>query len=451
MRARTALACVLVTATLMLLVGCTLAPPPTAAPRATSVPSQLPTPASAPGSTPEPTPTSVPEATLAPTELPAPSAVPGPTQASPATAPPTPSPAANAGPTRTPRPTIPTFPTLTPIRAPTTTPPTATPLPTLSPEAVAATEALVQDWIHNRSYLVSFLLSLKQTWPEASALLEGLPWVQDGIGNPASGGVSWEAAVVSNLWDYWRLGPTGQELVFSILNKPWMQGEMSFAEARVLGNLREVLRKDPEVAKRLLQMPFLDSVDGNHEYQMISMVESYMFSDSSVLDGILSSPVFDGTLTDDHAPELLLIRHERLLPEAVAEIRALPWVQGGTNLSEWEEISGLIDLALKSDVFFRAAMDSLGVQDGISREELTSLNSLIYARRHLVGQYNTEVAAVEGLPWLLDGVNRTEWDGALALLQLALADNAAFWSTIDSNWVQDGVIEDEVRMISSLA
>ena len=198
-------------------------------------------------------------------------------------------------------------------------------------------------------------------------------------------------------------------------------------------------------------MPFLDSVDGNHEYQMIGMIESYLFSDSSGLDGLLSSPVFDGTLTDDHAPELLLIRHELLLSDAVAAIRALPWVRDGTNLSEWEEVSGLIDLALKSDVFFRAAMDSLGVQDGFSRDELTSLNSLIYARRQLVGQYITEVAAVEGLPWLLDGVNRTEWDGALALLQLARADITTFWSTIDSEWVQDGVTEDEVRMISSLA
>ena len=235
-----------------------------------------------------------------------------------------------------------------------------------------------------------------------------------------------------------------------MLNKPWMHGEISYEEVRVLGNLREVLRKDPEVAKRLLQMPFLDSVDGSHEYQMISMIESYLFSDSSVLDGLLSSPVFDGTLTDDHAPEFLLIRHEQLLSEAVAAIRALPWVQDGTNLSEWEEVSGLVDLALKSDVFFRAAMDSLGVQDGFSLDELTSLKSLIYARRQLVGQYVTEVAAVEGLPWLSDGVNRTEWDGALALLQLAHADITAFWSTIEADWVQDGITADEVRTISSL-
>ena len=439
MRVETALASVLAAATMIALVGCTLAPPPTAPPRATSVPTLLPTPAVAPMATPEPTLTSVPEATLTPT------------QASPATAPPTPSPAANIGPTRTPRPTIPPFPTLTPIRAPTTTPPTATPLPTLSPEAVAATEALVPEWVRNRSDLVSFLLSLKRTLPNASALLEGLPWVQDGIGNPASGVVSWEVTFVFGLSDYWRLGPTGQELLFSILNKPWMHGEISYEEVRVLGNLLKVLRKDPYVTHRLLQMPFLDSVDGNHEYQMISMIESYLFSDSSVLDGLLSSPVFDGTLTDDHAPELLLIRHEQLLSEAVAAIRALPWVQDGTNLSEWEEVSGLIDLALKSDVFFRAAMDSLGVQDGFSLDELTSLKSLIYARRQLVGQYITEVAAIERLPWLLDGVNRTEWDGALALLQLAREDITTFRSTIDSDWVQDGVTEDEIRMISSLA
>ena len=78
-------------------------------------------------------------------------------------------------------------------------------------------------------HLTSFLLSLKQTSPEASALLESLSWVQDGIGNPASGVGSWEVAVVLGLSDYWRLGPTGQELLLQYTEQALDAGRNEFA------------------------------------------------------------------------------------------------------------------------------------------------------------------------------------------------------------------------------
>ena len=174
MRVEQALASVLVAATLMALVGCTLAPPPTAAQKATPTPAELPThPASPTVAEDSPT-AAAQEATPAPTELPVPTAVPEPTLAPASRASPSPRPT-ETGPTRTPKPTIPPFPTLTPI-VPTTTPlPTSTPLPTLSPEAVAATEALVPEWVRNRSALISFLLSLKRTWPECIGIAREPP------------------------------------------------------------------------------------------------------------------------------------------------------------------------------------------------------------------------------------------------------------------------------------
>ena len=316
---------------------------------------------------------------------------------------------------------------------------------------MADTEDLIPGWVENRSELTSFLLSLKRTWPEASALFESLGWVRDGIGNPSSGLGLLEVDVVSNLRDYWILGPTGQELVLSLLSKPWMQDNVSFEEAGVVTYLGDVLRKNSVAASLLLQMPFLDSVDGDYEPRMIDMIDSIMFSDTSAFQRLLSRPEFVGGITDDHAAEIALIRFERSEPESGAAIRALQWVQDGTSVSDYEEVIALIDLARRSDVFFRAAMTSLGLQDGISEHELTPLQSLSYARRQLVWNHPDAVNAIEALPWLLDGVNRTEWDGALALMNLGREDITAFWSTIESDWVQDGITEDEVGMISSLA
>ena len=197
-------------------------------------------------------------------------------------------------------------------------------------------------------------------------------------------------------------------------------------------------------------MPFLESVDGEHESRIVDYIRSMTFPDTSAVQRLLSSPEFAGGITDDHAPEIALIRLERFEPEAVAEIRALPWVQDGTNLSDWDHVTGLIYLAWTSDLFFRAAVDSTWVRDGLSPDELTSINSMYWAWLRLEQADSDAVAAVDELPWLLDSVNRLEWDGALALIDLGLSDITAFWSAIESDWVQDGISADEVGMISSL-
>ena len=199
-------------------------------------------------------------------------------------------------------------------------------------------------------------------------------------------------------------------------------------------------------------MPFLDSVEGKLESRISYLVSLMLYRDSTALQRLLSSEDFDEGITDDHAIALELIVLESEDPEMAAAIDVLPWIQDGTDLSDWEEVNGLTTLAKRSDVFFRAAMDSLEVQDGISPDELIVIQALIRAHELLLWEEEEDaVASVEALPWLLDGVDRLELDGALALMNLGLEDITAFWSAIESDWVQDGVTADEVRMISSLA
>ena len=349
-----------------------------------------------------------------------------------------------------PPPTETATPTGTP--APTVTPlPTRTPLPTLSPEAVATTEALVPGWVENRSELTSFLLSLKQIWPEASALLESLEWVQDGIGNSTSGRDILEVDLVSTLRDFWGLGPTGQEVVLGLLGKPWMQDNVAGEESRVVDSLWHIFRGNSVASMRLVQMPFLDTVDGVFETRTLSLVNRMLYDDRWALQNLLSNQEFADGITDDHVTALELINFERFDQQAAAAIRALPWIQDGTDASDLALVHELIDLSGISELFFQAALDLPLVKDGLSQDEFMALDSFTRDRRNLGTVDSEAAAAIEALPWLLDGVNRTEWDGALALMNLRLANITAFWSAIETGWVQDGITADEVRMISSLA
>ena len=198
-------------------------------------------------------------------------------------------------------------------------------------------------------------------------------------------------------------------------------------------------------------MPFLDTVESQLEARIGYLVSYMLYRDSTALQTLLSTEGFDGGIAEDHVIGLELIVLEYKDPEIAAAIEALPWIQDGTDASEWEEVDGLIDLAERSVVFFRAAMDSLEVQNGISPDELTVLQSLFWADVRLQQEDDDAVNAIESLPWVLDGVNRTELDAALALMNLGSANISAFWSTIQSDWVQDGISADEVEMISSLA
>ena len=342
----------------------------------------------------------------------------------------------------------------------------------LSPDEHIFLEFFSRDW-----------WTLGREDPDSVAAIEALPWVQDGVDEPewsraqalmrlglASSQVlevvvnrSWtqdglspdEASTIGFLTEALRFPTSDGQVeseVLGLLDMPWMQDSISFEESKVVESLSDVfvLRMNSGLARRLLQMPFLESVDGEHESRIVDYIRSMTFPDTSAVQRLLSSPEFAGGITDDHAPEIALIRLERFEPEAVAEIRALPWVQDGTNLSDWDHVTGLIYLAWTSDLFFRAAVDSTWVRDGLSPDELTSINSMYWAWLRLEQADSDAVAAVDELPWLLDSVNRLEWDGALALIDLGLSDITAFWSAIESDWVQDGISADEVGMISSL-
>ena len=200
-----------------------------------------------------------------------------------------------------------------------------------------------------------------------------------------------------------------------------MQDNVSAEESNVVSSFEYVLRNSSVAAKQLLQMPFLDSVDGYHETRMINLLSNMVRRDTSVWQMILSSREVAGIITDDHVTALELINFERLDQQAAAAIRALPWIQDGTDASDLALVHELIDLSGISELFFQAALDLPLVKDGLSQDEFMALDSFTRDRRNLGTVDSEAAAAIEALPWLLDGVNRTEWDGALALMNLGLA------------------------------
>ena len=309
---------------------------------------------------------------------------------------------------------------------------------------------MVPSWLDNEADLTAFLLDLKRTSPEASSLFESMGWVEDGIGSSTSGRVLQEVSAASKLRDMWQLGLPGQELFLAVLHKPWLRDELSTSESNVVVYITYVLKYDPDLALSPVQMPFLDTVEGILETSISYLVSVMLYRDSTALQRLLSSEDFDDGITDDHVTALELIVLESEDPEMAAAIKVLPWVQDGTDLSEWEEVNGLIDLARRSDLFFRLAMDSTWVRDGLSPDELITLESFSRDRTILGREDPESVAAIEALPWVQDGVDEPEWSRAQALMRLGLESNQGLRAVMERHWTQDGLSADETSIIDSL-
>ena len=154
-------------------------------------------------------------------------------------------------------------------------------------------------------------------------MLEGLPWVQEGIveymDDPASAGAEplrQEAADVSELIDLLDQEPTGRELFLTFASKSWMQNGVIGHERQVVVDLMSGNSKGRESAERSLRGQSLDIVDnlpwarrGDRRYEpsnVIPLVYLGALDDDQVFKAVLDRPWVDDGLSEDEAD---LIRH----------------------------------------------------------------------------------------------------------------------------------------------
>ena len=229
------------------------------------------------------------------------------------------------------------------------------------------------------------LLVLRALDPESAAAIESMQWVQDGIASREvrSDSVSrWEQSLIETLVGIAR---DNRPIFVDLAAKPWIQDELFSNEAQLLFNIRDIVVLDPLVARRLIVMPFLDTLDWYETTQVQTLVEISRF-DKQLPSQILAHPLLAGGMTDNHLGTLFLVVTELVAPNEVGSVRAFAWVQDGIAESDLGGLQQLHLYALSSPQTLDILNRKSWVQDGISREEQRLLSDLYF----MLGWFSNE-------------------------------------------------------------
>ena len=249
---------------------------------------------------------------------------------------------------------------------------------------------------------------------------------------------------------------------------------------------------DEAAALAVLRMSFLDDAGVGDDFEagdrlILAGLSRLARSSLEDLNTVLSHPELRGGITDESTVLVLLLLLED--PAAAEAIRALPWVRDGiTDVggderpgefveNETAHVMGLIDMAQRASLSFRAFVELPWVRDGYDRSEWPIIADLQEMARWNDGG----TARVLGMPFmaspsrgdgpiaslLLDAARRrnlqrllsSPWldgrvdDGQLAEVSLASLearkpDAAAALNRLD--WLQDGVVPSELGAILSM-
>ena len=146
------------------------------------------------------------------------------------------------------------------------------------------------------------LLLLRGENPAAAELLEMLPWISDGISESEEGSVLLLTEMALGANDLFR----------AITSRRWLEDGLTSDELKVADGLWQLAREEfrgptgrkysgGEDAIRILNMPFLDTVDGVDAAAVAVMPRLFWQEGENYLEQVLSHPRLQGGLEDNHA------------------------------------------------------------------------------------------------------------------------------------------------------
>ena len=317
-------------------------------------------------------------------------------------------------------------------------------------------EALAHPALSRANYddvgVVVSLLYLEHIDPEAAEALEGLAWVQDGVGRPAREDVfsanadptEFEERILFGLIE---LATRSHELSMAMVNEPWMQDGMGFWEYMSLYPLMDLAGRDPIQTQRILEMPFLETLEGEDVW-ILQKIQDSLWEEPGDLGEFLSHPVLAGGI-QDRGVTVALVRLNSLDPEAARAIGELPWVQDGLAPGEERAVDRLIAMAKDSKRVFEAAIGKPWVRDGMNEDEISvglslrAMSDKSYDRREESGAlallempFLESVDAVDAAA--VETLHRLQWKGDGSALQQVLSHPA----------IADGITDDEAIAVA---
>lgn len=168
------------------------------------------------------------------------------------------------------------------------------------------------------------LLAIRKHSPEMAAVIDTLPWVQDGI-DPN------EARAVSTLHE---ASQGTRHLIPPLAQKPWVRDGLSNVELDAIWALMGIAWNDPQqgesAALSLLEMPFLRKIDQIDVDSLRSLRDLSGSGEDNHLRWVLSHPALSGGITD----------------RQTALVSVLGWVKsGGSESTRRERLDVLLDSA----------------------------------------------------------------------------------------------------------
>ena len=369
---------------------------------------------------------------------------------------------------------------------------------------------LLRDGITDGQVTAVPLLYLELRDPEAAAMIQVLPWIQ-------------EERRLKAVVSLQRLAVEAPEAFRIVVGKPWIQGtqdDFIWDMELPLFFISSIAQIDVEAAAKVVGLPFLDTIEIEDLMALETLRTLFednptearnLLSDQALLDGMRASP----------AATVALLYLKADDPEVSAAIQALSWVQDGiapysdiipskTSL-EAAVVLGLLELYRHSREACLALVQSSWSYDGLDNREYTALGNLATiahsdgeAAAQLVampfletfelndlsiiqilerlpksdlqellsdpalrggitdehvgtvallrlGLQDPDAAAViRSLPWVADGIVATDGPPIRLLSNVALVSQKVFGNLVQRSWVQDGLSPDEVTVVSHL-
>ena len=131
---------------------------------------------------------------------------------------------------------------------------------------------------------------------QAAEAIRALPWIRDGI-RPE------DREAAQSLIHYATLDPG---LLWALLEKPWMRWDSPNDLTGILNTLDNILYLDPDAARRIVSMPFLDTLQP-HDLLAMESLARLVYTDFSAFRRIMAHPRVSDGIDDEDAQIVALL------------------------------------------------------------------------------------------------------------------------------------------------
>ena len=295
------------------------------------------------------------------------------------------------------------------------------------------------------------LLYLRWKDPEAAETIESLAWVQDAGQHPYDNITL--AAPAPNGREQWAvlkligLAVNSRKAFMAMVGKSWTQDAMTYWELEATFPLLDLVGRDKEEALRILEMPFLDTVE-RRDALLLRIMLSLRREDPAGLKELLDRPELTGGITDDSRATVALLLLELQDPEAATAIGGLAWVQDGIADTEEDAFLAMYRMTQEAPkTFINSVLSKSWALDGLTVDERYVIDRLTDLSLGAKANRSPALDLLE-MPFLesVDAVDAAAMDD---LVKLWMGDYGVSSHLFLSHPnVRDGITDEEAAVIA---